>query len=220
MSRLGAVVAVAFGSLSLACGGGDPESTAPLVDPAASAPDDGMDEPAEPAAVPTDPEWDLDFSITGRSLPMTARAEVKVVEGSSAVHVAITGRTSSGDLMMIDLSFEGLENALGPHEVEFSLPEGGEHFANGSLDGTWYYSQGGTIELSVGPEGSIEGTFEIALARGETTPAGEPLMFERDVDATPLLGQFSGEWVLNCQSRLAGHRALIPGGEFCDNLEF
>jgi hypothetical protein len=217
MSRLGAVI-VALGSLSLACGGGDPESPAPP-DPAATAPDDGMDEPAEPAGVPSDPEWGLDFSITGRSVPMSARAEVKVVEGSNAVHVAITGRTSGTDLMMIDLSFDGIENALGPHEVQLSLPEGGEHVANGSLDGTWYYSQGGTIELSISPDGGIEGSFEIALARGEMTQ-GVPLVFAADDEATPLVGQFRGQWVLNCLSRLAGHQSLIPGGEYCDNLEF
>jgi hypothetical protein len=218
MSRLGAVIVVALGSLGLACGEGDPESTAPL-DPAASAAGDGMGEPAEPADVPSDPEWGLDFSITGRSVPMTARAEIKVIEGSNAVHVAIIGRTPGTDLMMIDLSFDGIENALGPHEVQFSLPEGGEHVANGSLDGTWYYSQGGTIELSVGPEGSIEGSFEIALARGEMSP-GEPLVFAPDEDALPLVGQFRGQWVLNCMSRLAGHQSLIAGGDYCENLEF
>jgi hypothetical protein len=215
MSRLGAVI-VALGSLSLACGGGDPESAAPP-DPAAAAPDDGVDEPAEPSSVPNDPEWALDFSLRGRSVPMTARAEVKVVEGTSAVHVAITGRTAGTDLMMIDLSFDGIENALGPHEVQFSLPESGEHVANGSLDGNWYYSQGGTIQLSVSAEGGIEGSFEIALARGEMTI---PLVFAPDEEATPLVGQFRGQWVLNCLSRLAGHQSLIPGGDYCDNLEF
>lgn len=219
MSRLGAVIAVALGSLSLACGGGDPESTAPL-EPAPSAPDDGIDDPARPSGAPTDSEWGLDFSITGRTVPMTARAEVKVVEGSSAVHVAITGRTAGTDLMMIDLSFDGIENTLGPHEVQFSLPEGGEHVANGSLDGTWYYSQGGTIELSVSPEGSIEGSFEIALARGEMTPPGEPIVFAPDAEAMPLVGRFQGQWVLNCMSRLAGHQSLIAGGDYCENLEF
>jgi hypothetical protein len=179
-----------------------------------------MDGPAEPAGVPSDPEWALDFSITGRSVPMTARAEVKVVEGRNAVHVAITSRTSgTDDLMTIDLTFDGIENALGPHEVQFSLPEGGEHIAIGSLDGTWYYSQGGSIELSVNPEGSIEGSFEIALARGEVMPV-LPIVFAPDEEATPLVGQFRGQWVLNCLSRLAGHQSLISGGDYCDSLEF
>jgi hypothetical protein len=218
MSRLGAVIAVAWGALGVGCGGGDPDAAAPL-DPVASAPDDGAGDPA-PAEPASDPEWGLDFSITGRSVPMTARAEVKVVEGSSAVHVAITGRTAGTDLMMIDLSFDGIENALGPHEVQFSLPEDGEHVANGSLDGNWYYSQGGTIELSVGPEGSIEGSFEIALALGEMTPPGQPLVFAADEEALPLVGQFRGQWVLNCMSHLAGHQSLIAGGDYCDNLDF
>lgn len=213
MSCLKAVVVVAIGGSSVACGGEDPAAPAGPETPEADVTDD------TPADVPNDPEWGLDFSITGRSAPMTARAELKVTEGER-VHVEITGRTSGTDIVMIDLSFDTLEGALGPHQVEFSLPDDGAHVANGSLDGTWVYSQGGTIDVSVSADGAIEGAFDIALARGTLGDPGEPVVFEPSAVAMPLGGSFSGAWVLNCHSRLAGHSTLVVGGDYCDSLEF
>jgi hypothetical protein len=218
VSRLGAVLAVAFGSFSLACSGDDPESRSPEsmapLDAPSSEPDGVID------GTPGDPEWGLAFSIVGRSTPMTARAEVKVVEGERPVHVAITGRTSGTDVMMIDLTFDGLENTIGPHQEQFSLPDDGAHIANGSLDGNWYYSQGGTIDLSVNRDGEIEGRFDIALALGHMTAPSEPVVFATSSEVIPLDGEFSGSWVLNCHSRLAGHGTLIVGGDYCENLEY
>jgi hypothetical protein len=214
MSRLGALVAVVFGSFTLACGGEDPDPP-PSPDETTSQPG-GVDPEAD---AERDPEWGLDFQITGRTVPMTARAELKVVERDPVVHVAITGRTSGTDVLMIDLTFEGLQNTLGAHRVELALPENGAHIANGSLDGTWYYSQGGVLDMTLSADGAIEGTFDIALARGDLGAPGEPVVFEPDAVATPLTGEFSGAWVLNCHSRLAGHSTLIVGGDYCDNLE-
>lgn len=211
MSRLGAVVVVALGSLSLACSGGDP--------PGAATPDTTPEATDTPGSeVPVDPEWGLDFELTGRAVPMTARAELQVVEGRQTVHLAITGRTSGTDFVMIDLTFDSLENALGPHVVEFSLPDDGQHIANSSLDDTWYYSQGGAIDVSVDADGGIEGSFDIALARGTLGAPGEPVVFTPSDVATVLEGTFSGDWVLNCHSRLMGHGTLIFGGEYCDGL--
>jgi hypothetical protein len=219
MSRLGAV-AVAVGALSLACGGGDSGTAAPS-GPSPSMPDSVTDETAEgPENVSSDAEWGLAFSIEGRTSPMTARAELRIVEGEDPVYVAITGRTSGTDVMMIELRYDGLEDALGAHSEQFSLPDSGAHVANGSLDGNWYYSQGGTIDLSVDRDGNIAGTFDIALARGDMSALDEAVVFQATDEVIPLDGEFSGSWVLNCHSHLAGHGVLIVGGEYCDNLEF
>jgi hypothetical protein len=216
LPRWGAVIAVALGSFALACGGADPE---PAPDDATSQADGVDPELDGQGDEERDPEWGLDFEITGRTTPMTARAELKVNEGDPRVHVAITGRTSGTDVLMIDLTFDGIENALGPHQVEFALPDVGAYVANGSLDGNWYYSQGGRIDMTISADGDIAGTFDIALALGDLGAPGDPVVFEPDAVATPLTGQFSGDWVLNCHSRLAGHSTLILGGQFCDNLE-
>lgn len=218
MSRLVAVV-VALGSLGLGCGGEDPAppETPPDDEPTMPLSDTELNAAAEQ---PDAAEWDLQFALTGRSSPMTARAELRVVEGERPVHLAITGRTSGTDFLMIDLTFDGLDGAMGPHHVEFSLPQGGDHMANSSLDDTWYYSQGGVMDVSVSADGSISGTFDIDLARGTLGDPGEPVVFAPSEVGTELEGNFSGAWVLNCHSHLMGHMSLILGGDYCDALEF
>jgi len=212
MSRLGAVLVVGWGSILSACGGEDP---APVD---AETPDTPADEATD---TPTDPDA-LDFDIEGRVEPMTALAELKISEGERPVHVAITGRSTGTDFVMIDLTFDGLENTIGPHHVQFSLPEGGAHVAISSLDEASYYSQGGDIDVRLSADGSIEGTFDILLARGAPAPAapGEPVVYSASADVTPLEGSFSGGWVLDCHSRLMGHSTFVVGGDYCDQLEF
>jgi hypothetical protein len=210
MSRLRAVVVVALG-LQIGCGGDD----------SAPPPDDSEVQGAggeDNATDEIDPEWGLEFALAGRSTPMTARAELKIVEGELPVHVAITGRTTGTDFVMIDLTFEDLDDAMGPHHVEFSLPESGQHVANSSLDDTWYYSQGGAIDVSVSVDGNIEGSFDIELARGTLGAPGEPVVFAPSDVSTVLEGTFSGAWVLNCHSRLMGHMTLVFGGDYCEDF--
>jgi hypothetical protein len=207
---------MAVGALSLlACGGDDPESAAPL-DPAT--PEDTPDTSDPDSNSEDEGEWSLDFAIDGRVEPMTARAELKVDEGEPDVHVEITGRTAETDVMIIELTFQGLEAVLGQHLEQVGLPRESPHAANGSLDDIWYYSQSGEIEFSLSESGAIEGRFDIALARGEEIPVGAPVVFRADEAPTPMVGTFSGPWVLSCHSRLVGHGALVPGGKFCENL--
>jgi hypothetical protein len=210
MSRLVAVIVVASGFISLGCGGEDPPRPA-----------DDMQAPDMEGAVTEEPntlDTGLAFSITGRSAPMTANAELKVVEGELPVHVAIMSHTSGTDFVMIDLKFESLDEALGSHAVQLSLPDDGTHFANLSLDDNWYYSQSGELTASVGSDGSIEGSFDIDLARGTLGAPNEPVVFAPSDVTTELKGTFSGSWALDCHSRLMGHMALINGGDFCEEL--
>ena len=217
MSRLVAVIVVALGSVSVGCGGEDPAP--PETPPGEGSDMEGSDMEGTATDEPGDPEG-FEFAITGRSAPMTANAELKVVEGEVPVHVAIMSHTSGSDFMMIDLTFDGLDEALGSHNVQLSLPDDGTHFANLSLDDTWYYSQGGEIAVSVSANGSIEGSFDIDLARGTLGGPDEPVVFAPSDVATELKGTFSGSWQLNCHSRLMGHMALIVGGDYCDDLVF
>jgi hypothetical protein len=210
-----AVVVVALGSLSVGCGGEDPAP--PEMAPDEGSDTDGSNTEGSATDEPSDTEG-LAFAITGRSAPMTANAELKVIEGERPVHVAIMSHTSGTDFVMIDLTFDGLDDAIGSHSVQFSLPDGGAHFANLSLDDTWYYSQGGEINVSVNADGSIEGSFDIDLARGTLGDPSVPVVFAPSDVATELKGTFSGSWVLNCHSRLMGHMTLIIGGDYCDEL--
>jgi hypothetical protein len=211
MSRLVAVIVVASGFFSVGCGGEDPPRPAP---------DDMEGSEVEGAATedPNDLEQGLAFAITGRSTPMTANAQLKVVEGEVPVHIAIMSHTSGSDFVMIDLKFDSLDEALGSHAVQLSLPDDGTHFANLSLDDNWYYSQSGELTASVGADGSIEGSFDLDLARGTLGEPNEPVVFAPSDVTTELKGTFSGSWQLNCHSRLMGHMALINGGDYCDEL--
>jgi hypothetical protein len=104
--------------------------------------------------------------------------------------------------------------------VPFGLPRQGDNVASASFDGESYYSQGGEIDVSLSADGTIVGTFNVSLAHDTLESPGEEAVFEVSDDATPMSGDFSGRWILSCQSRLAGHQTFVPGGDYCENLEF
>ena len=168
-----------------------------------------------------DPAVDADefaVTFTGESIAMNARAELQVNEGERDVHLSVTGRTPGTDVLVVDITFDGLENTFGAHSVQFNLPEGGPHDVNGSLNGEWYYSQSGQAELTLTPEGRLDGHFQVRLARAEEIEPGT-VIFDASADSEPLDITFSVPWVLSCHSRLAGHGILQPGGDYCDDLD-
>jgi hypothetical protein len=217
MSHSGAIVAVAIGLVAAACG--DAEHMPPEPPPEAS-PEEGENNESALPEGELQPGSLLRFRIDGREGPMGAQAQVAVQEGTQGVHVRITGGDNGDNLLMIDLLFNGLENTMGPHMVQFGLPEEAPHVANASFDGEWFYSQGGEIDVTLLPDGAIEGRFDVALALGHMENMGEAPVFEVTDDATSVTGAFSGRWILSCYSRLPGHNTLIAGGDFCENLEF
>jgi hypothetical protein len=217
MSHSGAIVAVAISLVAAACG--DAERLPPDP-PAEGSPEQEADsEPILPDGEVL-PGSQLQFRIDGREGPMGAQAQVAVQEGTREVHVRITGGDDGSNVLMMDLSFDALENTMGPHLVQFALPDEGAHVANASFDGEWFYSQGGEIDVTLSPDGAIEGRFEVDLAPDHLEATGEAPVFEATDDATSVTGAFRGRWILSCQSRLAGHNTLISGGDFCENLEF
>jgi hypothetical protein len=215
MSHPHAMVAIVFSLAAFACGGAEPASSLPVDPPA---PTDTNDATVE--GDPSEPGSAFQFRIDGREGPMAAQARVTVQEGVPTVHLAITGGDDGDTMLVMDLSFDGIENTMGPHLVEFALPRQGDNVANASFDGAWYYSQGGEIDVRLSADGAIEGRFNVSLAPDDLEAAGEPPVFESTENATTVSGDFSGRWTLSCQSRLAGHSTLISGGEFCEELEF
>jgi hypothetical protein len=161
---------------------------------------------------------------------MGAQALLRVREGDPEVHLSITGAEGRTDLFVIDLQFEGLENTLGKHAVEFGLPYTGDYMANANLSGEAYHSQSGPIAFTLTADGRIGGTFDVAMALdgddvqnviGETS-SGSPIaipVFEPSTDLTSLTGSFTGTWVLSCESHMPGHGAWQYGGNYCDSLE-
>jgi hypothetical protein len=206
MSHSRAIVAFAFSVAAIGCGSAEHE--APLS--TAETPET----PDEVEGVPTDSGSGLDLSIDGHLDWTAAQARLETKEGEPEVHVSITGGAHA-DWLQLNVTFEDLASSMGPHEVELTSPLEGEHVVSGNLDGEDFYSQSGHLTLTLSAEGRIDGSFDVVLARGVASPATPP-----SADATPLSGDFHGNWVLSCQSRLPGHRTLISGGEYCDSLEF
>jgi hypothetical protein len=217
MSHSGAIVAVAIGLVAAACG----DAEHPPPEPGAEgSPQQGENNESDLPVGELQPGSQLRFRIDGREGPMGAQAQVAVQEGTEGVHLRITGGDNGDNLLMMDLSFNDLENTMGPHMVQFALPDEGPHVANASLDGEWFYSQGGAIDVTLSADGAIEGRFNVALAVDHLENMGEAPVFEVTDDATSVTGAFSGRWILSCFSRLAGHNTLISGGDYCENLEF
>lgn len=217
MSHSRAIVAVAVGLAAVACGDAEHAPSEPAAE--ATSEQEESNQPVLPEGE-VQPGSPLEFRIDGREGPMGAQAQVAVQEGTEGVHVRITGADNGSNMLMIDLLFEDLGNTMGPHRVAFALPDEGDHVANASFDGEWFYSQGGEIDVSLSPDGAIEGRFEVALAPDHLEVMGGAPVFEATDDATSVTGAFRGRWILSCYSRLAGHNTLIPGGDFCENLEF
>jgi hypothetical protein len=186
-------------------------------------------EPSEPEAPPAteelpaqrsadDPAFRL--SIDGWQEELGAKAQLNVTEGRRAVRLEITG-TGQVDLVFLDLDFDGVQGSMGLHQVEFGLPGAAVYSAVASLGGQLYHSQSGQIEVTLSADGSIEGTFVIALALDPEVPPDDPSDFEFSEEVLPLSGQFAGTWDLYCQSHLPGHSAsFMKGGHFCEGISF
>ena len=162
---------------------------------------------------------DLLLAIDGREEPMGAKAQLNVLEGTPTVHLLITGADGAQDLVILDLEFDGVESSLGPHQGTVGLPDTG-YTVSASLAGRPYHSQAGYIDLSLAEDGSIQGTFNADLAEDPAVASDQPLEILPSDQVLGLSGQFMGQWVLRCQSRLPGHRSFILGGDYCESLEF
>jgi len=158
-----------------------------------------------------------ELSIDGRAQPMGARATLNVKEGEDSVLLSITGSDGGDDLVILDLTFAGLDATLGPHTLPVSLPNAGDDIASASLGGIPYHSQAGEIDLTLSAGGPLSGRFKLNMAR-DTPGAGAAI--QPSTDVLPLSGGFSGSWILSCQSYLPGHHVLTAGGRYCETLAF
>jgi hypothetical protein len=209
MSHSRAIVAFVISVAAVGCGSAEPEAPLSTADTpeAPSAPVEGEGAAAESGS-------GLDLLIEGHLDWTAAQARLEIQEGEPEVRFSITGGANA-DWLQLNVTFDDVASSMGPHEVELTSPLEGEQVVNAVLDGEDFYSQSGHVTLTLLPEGRIDGRFDIVLARGVASPAASP-----SAEATPLSGDFHGSWVLSCQSRLAGHRTFISGGEYCETLAF
>jgi hypothetical protein len=162
----------------------------------------------------------LELSLDGRAQPMGARAALNVKEGEPAVRLSITATDGGDDLLILSVTFNGLDGSLGAHSFAASLPNAGDGTASADLAGLPYHSQAGEIDLSLSADGPLTGTFALSMAHDADTVTGAGSGVQPSTDLLPLSGQFTGSWVLSCESYLPGHHVLVVGGSYCDNLAF
>jgi hypothetical protein len=151
---------------------------------------------------------------------MGARAALIVKEGERAVQLSITATDGGDDLLILSVTFDGLDGSLGPHTLQVSLPDAGDDTASADLAGLPYHSQAGEIDLTLAADGLLSGTFALSMAHDADTSMAAGADGQPSPDVLPLSGQFSGSWILSCESYLPGHHVLVSGGSYCDNLEF
>lgn len=173
------------------------------------------------------PESDAAFrlSIDGWAEELGAKAQLNVKEGQPTVRLEITG-TGQLDVLLLDVNFDGVAGTMGMHEVELGLPavvvfDQPVDSAIASLGGQPYHSQSGHVAVTLSPDGSIQGTFDVALALDPDVAPDELITFELTDQIRPLSGSFAGHWDLFCQSHLPGHGdAFMKGGHYCDGIAF
>jgi hypothetical protein len=203
----------------LGCGDAEPHSAEPAPDPAA-----GEGQPAD-GSVEGPASTEQEASATGFTLSIDGwtdglggKAQLNVSEGVQLVRLEITG-SAQNDVVLMDISFNDLEDSWVPHHWDIGLPGMDWHSAIASIGGQTYHSQGGHVDVSLSTDGHITGSFEVALAEDPYVPLGEPVEFVQGLTVRTLTGSFSGQWELFCQSRLPGHQAsLIRGGDYCEGL--
>ena len=160
------------------------------------------------------------LSIDDWTEAIDAKAQLNVTEGERAVRLEITAGGQK-DVVLVDVAFDGIEGSMGLHHLAVGLPGGGLDSAVASIGGQPYHSQAGAIDVNLSADGSIAGSFELALAQDPVVAEGEPIVFELSEELRNLKGQFSGQWKLFCQSHMPGHMSsLMTGGHYCDGLAF
>jgi hypothetical protein len=163
---------------------------------------------------------EFQLSIDGWTEAINAKAQLNVTEGVRAVRLEITAGGPQ-DVVLVDVAFDGIEGSMGVHHLEVGLPGGKLDSAVASIGGQTYHSQAGEIDVNLTADGSIAGSFALALAQDPEVAVGEPIVFELSEDVRDLNGQFSGQWKLFCQSHMPGHMfSLMTGGHYCDGVSF
>jgi hypothetical protein len=198
------IAAVLFG-VAPACADSEPTAAEPSTPGSMQmAPVDEVDEEGEAK---------LELTVEGRSEPMQAQARLSVVEGTREVTFTITGGDAADNLVVIGLAFDGVGAVIGAHTVELGPPEADGPYAIASFEGQLYHSPSGEVELSLSREGSIEGSFDVALLQTSPSEVATP------IDA--MSGAFTGSWILHCQSPIPGFTGghVVSDSPYCNNLE-
>jgi hypothetical protein len=177
--------------------------------------------PAESSGTSSSTEGTVAFEVDGRSEPMWGQALFRVVEGTPEIRLNVTGGDADDNLVVIDVSFGGLDGIFGVHELQLGLPETGVASLVASLDGQLYYPESGQLRLSLSEGRQLSGQFDMILIQAiPPSTRGETPRFEPDAPSMPVSGDFSGGWNVDCVSPLIGFTGghVVRNSVYCMSL--
>jgi hypothetical protein len=192
--------------------------------------DSGQEAPAPAEAAASMPLPSVDRSASAVQLTLdgvhevlTGGARLEVRELNPVVHLVVTTVFASNhdDLLELDLTFEGVENAVGSHSSELGGQSNSPAFAVAYLERISYLSQSGSLDVTLTGDGAIHGRFDAELAvdaEGSSDPTGIPASAVN----FNLSGAFEGTWSLLCRSpvlALPGDHS-VADSPYCNQLEF
>jgi len=150
------------------------------------------------------------FSVDGRGSSNATSGVMQVWEGEPAVELSLRGVDAAGNLVLLYVTFDGVESVSGAHTFEIGLPGETNVSGIGILEDQVYYSLRGELEVEMSGAGYADGQFAMDLAfdDGSGPPPGVPS--EAIEPALSLSGSFKSEWTLDCRTRLVG----FTGGHY------
>jgi hypothetical protein len=155
------------------------------------------------------------LTLEGEAAQLEGGARIEVREENPVVNLVVTAvyADNHDDLLQLQLAIDGVDQVAGHHTYDLAGASS-RAYAVAYLDRVSYFSETGTLDLTVQGDGALSGSFSASLAPDAADAA----------DAAPLelSGSFTGSWSLLCRSPVA----ILPGDHsvsdsaYCNNLRF
>lgn len=208
-----------LGFVLIACGGSEPE---PAGQSAAGAqadapPSERRDDPNAVRFLLTGEGAPLGEALSGALLNGAARLEVR--EQNPVVNLAVTGvfEQNTSNLVQLQLSVLGVENAMGLHHIEIGPPTYSAAYMQAYLELQSYSSRSGLLDVTLAGDGSISGSLEAELFKDS-----EPGKLDELGERIAISASFEGSWSLICSSpvpALPGDHS-VSDSAYCNGLTF
>jgi hypothetical protein len=158
---------------------------------------------------------DVLLTLDGKHEILGGGARLTVKELTPLVLLTVTTvyPNNHDDLILLQLGVDGVEHAMGQHTQGLMGTKDALAVAQAYIGQVSYTSQSGTLDVTLGNDGKIEGHFDARLTPDAEGSSDEPL---------DMSGYFSGKWSLICSSpvlNLPGDHST-PDSAYCRNLTF
>lgn len=162
------------------------------------------------------------FRVDGRGSSSATSGVMQVWEGEPAVELSLRGVDADGNLVLLYVTFDGVESVAGTHTFEIGLPGQASASGIGILDDQVYYSLRGQVALEISGDGRADGEFEMELAFDDGSGPPQGMSSDAIESALDLSGSFESEWTVDCRTRLVGFTGghYTHDSPYCQSLTF